>query len=208
MVLTWTDDLPYFGTPRMVAWYEQEAVKHMPVKFSGICEDFVSIEVEHDEKYGLTILTHSKYCLALGEKYQEYLQGRANKIPMKPGVDSALLKLDPSEADHEAASNFPYRELLGSVAFPTCHTKLEARYAVSILSRYLHNWTVECVDALLDLTGYMVHTHDVGLMYSSGLDQHGRNVTYCFADSAFSAPRSQGGRMRPRPPLPRQEMPS
>lgn len=195
LLISWTDDLPYFGTPKMVAWYEKEAPKYMPVKFVEKCTDFVSIEVKHDEEYGLIELTHSKYCLQLGEKYGHYLAGRTCKVPMKPGVDISLVALVPTEEDHEKAEYFPYRELVGSIAFPTCHTKLEARFAVSILSRFLHNWTLECIDALLDLLAYMIHSHDVGLVYSCGLDQHGKNVLYAFADSSFGAPRSQGGRM-------------
>ena len=60
MVLTWTDDMPYFGTPKMLRWYEQEAPKHFPIKFEETCEDFVSIEINRDKKYGLYTLMHSR----------------------------------------------------------------------------------------------------------------------------------------------------
>jgi hypothetical protein len=196
MVLTWTDDMPYFGTPKMLRWYEQEAPKHFPIKFEDTCEDFVSIEINRDEKYGLYTLTHSKYILAMGEKYKDVLGTRKCKVPMKPSVEVVLRKLEPTEEQHEAVKDFPYRQLTGLIAFPTCHTKLEARYAISVISRFLNDrWTQECVDALLDLLAYMLWSHDVGIMYSRGLDQHGTNTLYSFADSAFSEPRSQGARM-------------
>ena len=60
MLLTWTDDFPYFGTDKMVNWFEQEAAKLMALEFLGECKDFVSIEViQHAD--GSKKLIHSKY---------------------------------------------------------------------------------------------------------------------------------------------------
>ena len=59
---------------------------------------------------------------------------------MKPGVDKLLMEMKPTEEEHAAVSDFPYRELVGSIAFPSCHTKLEIRFAVSMVSRHLHGW--------------------------------------------------------------------
>ena len=41
---------------------------------------------------------------------------------------------------------------------------------------------------------YCVGTHDIGLMYTRGLDEHGVNTLYAYADSNFEAPKSTGGR--------------
>jgi hypothetical protein len=39
---------------------------------------------------------------------------------------------------------------------------------------------------------YGFTTRHLGIIYSRGLDEHGDNVTYCFADSGHSLPRSYG----------------
>ena len=73
------------------------------------------------EGRGLKYMVHSKYCLAMGEKYREYLAGRrVLKVPMKIVVERALLDLKPTEEEHAEVANFPYRELVGTIAFPTC----------------------------------------------------------------------------------------
>ncbi len=35
-------------------------------------------------------------------------------------------------------------------------------------------------------------TRHLGIIYSKGLDKHGDNTTYCYADSRHSLPRSYG----------------
>ena len=194
MMLTWTDDFPYFGTDKMVNWFNHHLPKLIKVDLVGKCEDFISIEVtQHAD--GSKEVTHSKYWLALGEKYAEQLKGRNMRVPMKPGVDKQLADLKPSEEEHYAVSDYPYRELVGSISFPSCHTKLEIRLAVSLISRHLHDWTAVCINAALDCLSYCVNTHDIGAIWTPGIDPHGPNVPYGYADSGFSAPRSQGGRI-------------
>ena len=90
MMLTWTDDFPYFGTPKMVSWFNTTLPTLIKVDLVGQCRDFISIEVTQHED-GSKEATHSKYWLALGEKYADQLVGRNMKIPMKPGVDKQLL---------------------------------------------------------------------------------------------------------------------
>ena len=171
IVLTWTDDFPYAGTDQLVRWYEKNVALHLPLTFEPVCEDFVSIEIKQDIERGLKYMVHSKYCLAMGEKYREYLAGRrVLKVPMKIVVEKALLDLKPTEEEHAEVANFPYRELVGTIAFPTCHTKIECKCAVAVLSRFLHNWTRPCIEAALDLVTYMVYSHDLGIVYSYGLD--------------------------------------
>ena len=92
----------------------------------------------------------------MGEKYREYLAGRrVLKVPMKIVVEKALLDLKPTEEEHAEVSNFPYRELVGTIAFPTNHTKIECKCAVAVLSRFLHNWTRTCIEAALDLISFL-----------------------------------------------------
>jgi hypothetical protein len=45
---------------------------------------------------------------------------------------------------------------------------------------------------LLKVFEYGYTTREMGLIYSKGLDKHGDNVIYCYADSGHSLPRSYG----------------
>ena len=64
-------------------------------------------------------VTHSKYWLALGEKYAEQLKGRNMRVPMKPGVDKQLAEMKPTEEGHYVVPDYPHRELVGSISFPS-----------------------------------------------------------------------------------------
>ena len=102
---------------------------------------------------------------------------------------------EPSESEVKAASHLPYRQLLGCMAFPSCHTKLEIRFAISLLSRYMQGWSVQVWNLALHCLKYCIATRHFGLVYTRGGDPHGQNVPYSYADSAFTAPKSQGCRL-------------
>ena len=42
---------------------------------------------------------------------------------------------------------------------------------------------------------YALTTCDIGLMFSDGLDPHGRNVLYAYGDASLRLPRPQGCRI-------------
>ena len=195
VLMSYVDDFPYFGTTDMRKWFETEVVKKMKLVLNGECTDFVSIEVKQDLIAGTIEATFSKYYLVLGEKYKEQLGTRKCRVPMKHGVDKILHDLVVTPEAHQAVADFPYRQLIGSLSFPSCHAKLEIRHAISLLSRHLCDWDATCISAALDLLAYCVYSHDVGLIWSRGTDPHGHNVPYAFSDSGFQAPRSQGCRI-------------
>ena len=63
---------------------------------------------------------------------------------------------------------------------------------LSLLSRHAHAWSKRHFDGLLKVLEYGYTTREIGLIYSADLDEHGVNTLYAYADSAFTAPRSQG----------------
>jgi hypothetical protein len=193
VVLTWTDDMPYFGTKEMVEWYRAELPKHCPIEWTEVCVDFIGIEIHQDLELGVTALTQAKYWVLVKERFKEYLSlsGSRVRIPLPEGTVS----VPATREEHELAMSMPYQELVGCLAFPSCHTKLGIRYAISILSSHMQCWSLEHWKLAIHCLWYCYNSRHIGLMFSRGLDQHGINVLYAYADSAFTAPRSQGCRM-------------
>ena len=192
VLLTWTDDIPYFGTPRMCKWFKETANALLPLTWSDICRDFIGIEVNQDLLRGITQLTQSKYWLAAQERFKEHLKPPAFvRIPLS---ERCVLE-DPTPEQVEEAAHLPCRQLLGCMAYPSCHTKLEIRYAISMLSRHMNGWSVGHWKAALHCLKYCICTRDIGIVYTRCCDPHGPDVLYGYADSSYSAPRSQGGRM-------------
>jgi hypothetical protein len=191
MVIVWTDDMPYFGTDSMVEWYQRELPKHVPIVFTDICKDFIGIEIHQDLVRGVTELTQSNYWVGARERFKQYLTfPNRVRIPLPEGT----IMQPPTQQEFEMAKHVPYPELIGCMAFASCHTKLEIRYAISVLSAFMRCWSLEHWHNALQCLKYCINTRDMGLMYSRGLDAHGVNVLYAFCDAAFTAARSQGCR--------------
>jgi hypothetical protein len=97
-----------------------------------------------------------------------------------------------TDEEFEAAKDLEYRELCGIVSYPAACTKLEMRYAVSVCGKHRSKWGIKQFKILKKVFEYGYTTRHMGIIYSKGLDAHGDNTTYCFADSGHSLPRSYG----------------
>ena len=190
-LISWVDDVRYFGTAEEVAWYRKESPNCMPITDEGESQEFVSLEIKQDLVAGTLEVTQSKYFLAAAKRFSKYLVGK--KFPSTPLPESWKPE-EGSDADRAEARGLPYRELIGVLAYPSTYVKLEIRLAISLLSRYLHAPTKEHFKMALRTLMYCVGTHDIGIMYSRGLDEHGVNTLYAYADSNFESPKSTGGR--------------
>ena len=139
VLLSWVDDLPTFSTDRMYRWYTEKMSVELPMEFFDPLKEFVSIEVSQDLDKGITELNQPKYWEALRVRFRKYLPEKSNvKIPLPEGT----VTKKGTASEHEEAAHLPYAELVGAVAYPAAHTKLELRYAVSVLSRFMSNWTL------------------------------------------------------------------
>ena len=110
-------------------------------------------------------------------------------------ADSAVLLIPATEEEFEDAKHLQFPQLLGQIQYPTVYTKLEMRFAVSLISRHRSKWSRRSFDILVKALEYGYATRHIGLMFSCGLDEHGINKLYAYADSNFAAPRSQGCRI-------------
>ena len=105
-------------------------------------------------------------------------------------ADERILNLEVTDADFEEAKHLPHRELLGTVSYPAACVKLEMRYCVSVLGRFRGKWGLAQWKVLLKSFECGYATRELGLIYSRGLDSHGLNRLYAYADSSHDAPRS------------------
>jgi hypothetical protein len=132
--------MPSFATDKMYRWYKESISAALPVEFFEPLKEFVSIEVSQDLDKGITELNQPRYWEALRVRFRKYLPDKFNvKVPLPEGT----ITKPGSESEHKLAAHLPYPELVGAIAYPAAHTKLEIRYAVSVLSRYMSNWTLE-----------------------------------------------------------------
>ena len=114
-------------------------------------------------------------------------------VPLSP-TDERLL-VEPTEEEIKAGEHLPYPNVLGVVQYPSNFTKMEMRYAMSVLSRHRTKWGVTHFKILLKSLEYGWSTRAMGVKYNANLDVKYRNILIAYADSSFSTPRSQGCRI-------------
>ena len=137
--------------------------------WKGKCSDFISIMVKQDLALGTCELTQSKYWIGAGVRFAQWLSHPMNlRIPLPQGC--VLLPATPEE--HKLAIHLPYRELVGVMAFPSNHTKMEIKYAISQLSAHMHCWNLTHWSHAIHCLKYCINTKDIGIMFSRGLDGH------------------------------------
>jgi hypothetical protein len=189
----WTDDVRYFGTDKLVADYEAKIAKAVKVKFLGAPGEFVGTEFIQNLDLGLCELKAPKYWEGALLKFEKlFKDGVPERFNPLSEYDEKQMEEPVTDEEAEEAKNLPYRELLGVVSYPAACCKLEMRYSISICGRHRGKWGKKQFRILKRVFEYGYTTRHTGIIFSRGLDKHGINQLYCYADSAHSLPRSYG----------------
>ena len=196
IVITWVDDCRYFGTKDLVDEYEKTITKNCKCTLEGVSKEFVSIKLSHDLDNGTMKLTQGDYWVKAVERFREFLGegGPKNRnVPLSP-LDEKMLG-EPSEEEIKAAEHLPYPNLLGVVQYPSNFTKVEMKYAMSVMSRSRAKWGVSHFKILLKCLEYGYSTRKLGILYQRDENEEERNKLVAYADASFNTPRSQGCRL-------------
>ena len=196
VVISWVDDCRYFGTPELVAEYENLITSNCKCTMEGISKEFVSIQMNHDLDKKTFELTQEEYWEKGVKRFKDFIGERGPKIrlvPLSPADEKLLV--EPTAEEIKAAEHLPYPNLLGVVQYPSNYTKLEMKYAMSVLSRHRTKWGVNHFRILIKSLEYGWSTRKMGLKYNGNLTDAEKNLLMSWADSSFTLPRSQGCRL-------------
>jgi hypothetical protein len=195
IAITWVDDCRYFGTADLVEEYERVLKDYCKCTLEGVAKEFVSIQIKHDLEARTLELTQEDYWVKAVERFKEFLPQagpKARLVPLSPADERFLV--EPSVEEMAEASHLPYTSLLGVCQYPSAYTRLEMRYAMSILSRFRTKWGKKHFEILVKTLEYGYATRKMGLKYDGNQAEDKTNVLEGFADSSLSLPRSQGCR--------------
>jgi hypothetical protein len=196
VAITWVDDCRYFGTDDLVAEYEKVLIENCKCTLEGVAKEFVSIQIHHNVEGRTLELTQEEYWVKAIERFKEFLPSggpKQRQVPLSPADEKFLV--EPSEEEAKEASHLPYPNLLGVCQYPSAYTRLEMRYAMSILSRFRTRWGKKHFELLVKTLEYGYATRKMGLRYDGNMAEDKTNVLEGFADSSLSLPRSQGCRL-------------
>ena len=196
IVITWVDDVRYFGTDEYVKEYENNVSKNCKCTMEGDSNEFVSIEIKQDLENKTVELTQEKYWEKAVERFADFLPNgkvKERRVPLS-AADEKLLT-EPTEQEIKEAEHLPYPNLLGVIQYPSAFSKPEMRYAMSVLSRHRTKWGKRHFVILLKSLEYGYHTRKKGIIYLGNLSRQDLNKLVAYADSSLSLPRSQGCRL-------------
>jgi hypothetical protein len=196
VVISWVDDCRYFGTKDLVEEYEKTVSANCKCTMEGISKEFVSIQLNHDLAKRTIELTQEDYWDKAVIRFKEFFGEKGPKIrlvPLSPLDEKSLH--EPSEDEIKAAEHLPYPNVLGVVQYPSNYTKLEMKYAMSVLSRHRAKWGITHFKVLLKSLEYGWSTRKMGLIYNGNGADKTKNELVAYADSSFTTPRSQGCRI-------------
>jgi hypothetical protein len=191
------DDLRFFGTEPERKKYMQDVSGRLKVTFEEPpVLEFVAIETHQDMKHMTSELKMPKYWRKAASGYAFLFPSgmKERKVPLT-SYDEKILETAPTDSEVLSAKHLPFRELLGVMSFPASCCKFEMKYAVSMLGSRRGSWSAKHFDVVKKVFEYGVWTCELGVMYSKGLDPHGDNVLYGYADASLKAPRPYGCRI-------------
>jgi hypothetical protein len=194
IVIAFVDDVRMFGTEPELQEYKSKIASCMKVKFDELpVPEFVGIQTYQNPEKGLCELKMPNYWNKAKTFFQQFRKGEFKKrqIPLSV-LDEAAIVSDSTPEEIEAAKHLPYLQAVGLISYPSSQCKFEIRYAVSLVGSKRSGWTQQHFDIVIKIFEYALTTCEIGLIFSTGLDPHGINVLYSFADANHRLPRSQG----------------
>lgn len=183
ILLVYVDDIIIFGKTKGEIDNLIESLKeNFDLKILGKTRKLLGIEfLEIDNK----LFIHQKsYIEKICKRYDSY-KCNFSSLPIAKGT--ILSKLDCPKTSEEAneIATFPYRSLLGSLAFISSRTRPDITYTVNLLSQFQSEPGIKHWDSLLKLLGYLRSTQDYMLDISKVENLNLR----CFSDSDYAANR-------------------
>jgi hypothetical protein len=191
------DDLRFFGTEPERLKYMKDVESKIKVTFEKPpVSEFVAIETHQSVAMKTSELKMPKYWAKALSGYSSLFQNglKERRVPLT-SYDEKLLEIAPTEEEIRAARHLPYREILGVMSFPASCCKFEMKYSISVLGSRRGAWSKQHFAIVLKVFEYGMFTCDIGLIYSSVLDPHGKNTLYGYADASLKVPRPYGCRI-------------
>ena len=191
------DDLRFFGTDRERVKYMADVKSKIKVTFEEPpVTEFVSIETYQCMKTNTCELKMPRYFKKAAAAFSSFFpDGMKERIVPMSVLDEKLVGVVPTEEEILQAKYLPFRQILGVLSYPASQCHFAMKYSISVLGSRRGGWNKAQFEALLKVFEYGVTTCEIGVIYSKGLDPHGDNTLYAYADASLSLPRSYGCRI-------------
>jgi muramidase (phage lysozyme) len=144
-------------------------------------DTFVGLRITRNCHLRSIFLDQTRYVERLLNKYG-YTDAHPAQIPADPNVRLSL-HMD-TDTVTETASNFPYKNLLGSTTFAALETRPDIAFAISSVSRFSHKPIASHRSALKKIFSHLKGTKEFGISFSPS-PNHNCLTVYYNADYAM-----------------------
>ena len=156
------------NSPKLLEWFTAKftGVGGFNATHKGKLDWFLGMGVDHHSDGSITI-DQTKYVEKMVAKFipSHSTSSRAHTSPCVPDSFQRLTKSrNPAEKDR--VSKLPYLEVVGSLLYLSTMTRPDIAYHMSVLCSFMHDPSLECYNAAIDLLLYVGHTKHYHLRYN------------------------------------------
>jgi hypothetical protein len=165
-VTIFVDDLVIAGSSlAAVENFKNELKSEYNMKDLGAISFCLGMEISQDAD-GAYSLSQSKY---IGDVLRRFGMANCNPspIPMESGCKLSKSMSPSTPTEEEAASKFPYREIVGSLMYLMVSTRPDIGYAVGQLAKFMNCHGPQHHAAATYLLRYIKGTQYIGIKYGS-----------------------------------------
>ena len=159
------------NSPELLSWFKREFTgpNGFNSKHIGKLSWFLGMAVDQHTDHAITV-HQTKYIEKLLDKFMpsHSTSSRAHSMPCNPETFQRLTK-SRSPEERERLSKLPYLELVGSLLYLSTMTRPDIAYHMSVLCSHMHDPSIDCYNAALDLLLYVGHTRHYHLRYSGSV---------------------------------------
>ena len=201
------DVIVCYDSPGQLSWFTREFMGRggFNATHSGKLKWFLGVAVDQHTDHSVTI-NQAGYIDKIMNKFvpSHSKSSRAHTMPCDP-ESFQRLSTSHDQIDKEKASKLPYLELIGSLLYLSTMTRPDIAYHMSVLCSFMHDPSVECYHAAINLLLYVGHTRHYFLRYSGsttppeGMHHASEIESNCgfiaFSDSSWRKPDELGYNM-------------
>ena len=158
-------------SPELLRWFKEEftGAGGFNATHKGKLDWFLGMAVDQHSDNSITI-NQSKYVEKLLDKFvpSHSTSTRTHTMPCSPEAFQRLSTCN-DEIERERVSKLPYLEVIGSLLYLSTMTRPDIAYHMSILCSCMHDPSIACYNAAIDLLLYVGHTKHYHLRYSGSV---------------------------------------
>jgi hypothetical protein len=150
--------------PQVMEKIKSELSTKYEMKDLGELNEIVGMKIHRDWDAGTITISQQKYCEDILAKFK-MSDAKPVRTPMDPGINLSPTDIPSTHREKQEASNFPYREIVGSCMYLMTCTRPDIAFAIGQLSRFNDCHGAKHHTAAKHLLRYLRGTTAKGITY-------------------------------------------